>query len=335
MFDLVAAKASGSLLQVAQQVERSGGMYSGMHDANGKYNNHSMPSHTGMLGNHIPFPASPEQIHSPSTSEQLAAAAAASLAEEFTRYNPSANEPTQQQSNLPPNGIGSYDSSVDYSQMLAMGGYYHSYDGSMSHEAQQAMFVDPTQIGGSLDANGEMSSGTYGPSPSSDEWPTPSSTASPEPFAGQSSSSAPTSNPLRGDGSTGGLRASGRKIVSMKRAQEAPRKFAAAPGSSALRPSLSHKKKSGISQAMSMSLSGSSSKGGNPGSSGSGDNGDAGGHLSSAPLGEDADGVPTVCTNCATTTTPLWRRNPEGQPLCEPFWIKFFAVLQSNDLCSR
>lgn len=26
--------------------------------------------------------------------------------------------------------------------------------------------------------------------------------------------------------------------------------------------------------------------------------------------------VPTTCTNCFTTTTPLWRRNPEGHPLC-------------------
>ncbi|KAI0026873.1 hypothetical protein K488DRAFT_64111 [Vararia minispora EC-137] len=24
----------------------------------------------------------------------------------------------------------------------------------------------------------------------------------------------------------------------------------------------------------------------------------------------------TVCTNCQTTNTPLWRRDPEGQPLC-------------------
>ncbi|PIA13565.1 GATA-domain-containing protein, partial [Coemansia reversa NRRL 1564] len=25
---------------------------------------------------------------------------------------------------------------------------------------------------------------------------------------------------------------------------------------------------------------------------------------------------PLVCTNCSTTTTPLWRRDPEGRPLC-------------------
>ncbi|KAI0693997.1 hypothetical protein C8T65DRAFT_833556 [Cerioporus squamosus] len=32
--------------------------------------------------------------------------------------------------------------------------------------------------------------------------------------------------------------------------------------------------------------------------------------------GEDGDSAPTVCTNCQTTITPLWRRDPEGQPLC-------------------
>ncbi|WVF71596.1 hypothetical protein IAT40_006404 [Kwoniella sp. CBS 6097] len=30
------------------------------------------------------------------------------------------------------------------------------------------------------------------------------------------------------------------------------------------------------------------------------------------PSGEN----PTMCTNCQTTNTPLWRRDPEGQPLC-------------------
>ncbi|KAI0087981.1 hypothetical protein BDY19DRAFT_202927 [Irpex rosettiformis] len=37
---------------------------------------------------------------------------------------------------------------------------------------------------------------------------------------------------------------------------------------------------------------------------------------SQAKNGEDGDASPTVCTNCATTNTPLWRRDPEGQPLC-------------------
>jgi GATA-binding protein len=30
--------------------------------------------------------------------------------------------------------------------------------------------------------------------------------------------------------------------------------------------------------------------------------------------------VATLCSNCHTTNTPLWRRDAEGQPLCEPSW---------------
>lgn len=33
------------------------------------------------------------------------------------------------------------------------------------------------------------------------------------------------------------------------------------------------------------------------------------------PNGESGEN-PTMCTNCQTTNTPLWRRDPEGQPLC-------------------
>lgn len=48
------------------------------------------------------------------------------------------------------------------------------------------------------------------------------------------------------------------------------------------------------------------------------------GRASAAPSGApspaaDAEGgenSATVCTNCQTTNTPLWRRDPEGQPLC-------------------
>ncbi|PPQ67299.1 hypothetical protein CVT25_005883 [Psilocybe cyanescens] len=36
----------------------------------------------------------------------------------------------------------------------------------------------------------------------------------------------------------------------------------------------------------------------------------------SSITGDDGDQTPTLCTNCQTTNTPLWRRDPEGQPLC-------------------
>jgi GATA-binding protein len=40
--------------------------------------------------------------------------------------------------------------------------------------------------------------------------------------------------------------------------------------------------------------------------------------------GEEGE-VPTLCTNCQTTNTPLWRRDPEGQPLCA--WFLFCLLL--------
>ncbi|KAI9787874.1 MAG: hypothetical protein M1816_007360 [Peltula sp. TS41687] len=45
-------------------------------------------------------------------------------------------------------------------------------------------------------------------------------------------------------------------------------------------------------------------------------------------------GVPTACTNCFTQTTPLWRRNPEGQPLCNAcgLFLKLHGVVRPLSL---
>ncbi|CAH2353494.1 hypothetical protein CLIB1423_11S00958 [[Candida] railenensis] len=46
------------------------------------------------------------------------------------------------------------------------------------------------------------------------------------------------------------------------------------------------------------------------------------------------DGNPVSCTNCHTKTTPLWRRNPEGQPLCNAcgLFLKLHGVVRPLSL---
>ena len=44
--------------------------------------------------------------------------------------------------------------------------------------------------------------------------------------------------------------------------------------------------------------------------------------------------MPTTCTNCFTQTTPLWRRNPEGHPLCNAcgLFLKLHGVVRPLSL---
>ncbi|KAG8628752.1 hypothetical protein KVT40_002617 [Elsinoe batatas] len=53
-----------------------------------------------------------------------------------------------------------------------------------------------------------------------------------------------------------------------------------------------------------------------------------------SPGGTRPDGPPTTCTNCFTQTTPLWRRNPEGQPLCNAcgLFLKLHGVVRPLSL---
>lgn len=50
--------------------------------------------------------------------------------------------------------------------------------------------------------------------------------------------------------------------------------------------------------------------------------------------GGESSGVPTTCTNCFTQTTPLWRRNPEGHPLCNAcgLFLKLHGVVRPLSL---
>ena len=48
----------------------------------------------------------------------------------------------------------------------------------------------------------------------------------------------------------------------------------------------------------------------------------------------EGSSVPTTCTNCFTQTTPLWRRDPEGHPLCNAcgLFLKLHGVVRPLSL---
>ncbi|CDU24849.1 related to transcription factor ScGATA-6 [Sporisorium scitamineum] len=69
---------------------------------------------------------------------------------------------------------------------------------------------------------------------------------------------------------------------------------------------------------------------------GSGPSSGSGGNLKDLPSASSmatAD-PPTVCSNCHTTKTPLWRRDPEGQPLCNAcgLFLKLHGVVRPLSL---
>ncbi|KAI1760726.1 hypothetical protein GGR53DRAFT_63849 [Hypoxylon sp. FL1150] len=57
-------------------------------------------------------------------------------------------------------------------------------------------------------------------------------------------------------------------------------------------------------------------------------------NLQAAAGGQGDGNALTTCTNCFTQTTPLWRRNPEGQPLCNAcgLFLKLHGVVRPLSL---
>lgn len=174
------------------------------------------------------------------------------------------------------------DDGVDYHQLLGLP--FPSLDAGVSLGQGPYTHVDPTQI---LPVeHGEMVFQSYHASPTSD-WGNglPSSTASPEPYITSNASSPPS---VEGGNNP---RISNRKISSTNRVTQGlqRRKSTANTTVTVSRSETSTPE---------LTTEGSSS-------------------ATAKGSSDDGDQPPTSCTNCQTTNTPLWRRDPEGQPLCE------------------
>jgi len=224
------------------------------------------------------------------------------------------------------------DGTFDYHHFM---GLLRNYEGAGAVDPnglQHTPFthVDPQILGGlEQSVDGSMLGVGYSRnSPSSDGWGTysASNTASPEPF--QQTSTAPGSlkgTPIMAAATT-------RKITGNKRvSQELPRR-ATIDGTMN---GNGTKKKDGAKEAT-RSNSDSSSSSTTPGPSSSRMN-HANGSKSGASSANDeggSDQPPTLCSNCETKTTPLWRRDAEGNPLCNAcgLFFKLHGVVRPMSL---
>ncbi|KAJ7594136.1 signal peptide peptidase-domain-containing protein [Mycena floridula] len=176
------------------------------------------------------------------------------------------------------NLAGIDDHGVDYRHLMGL--VYPSLENPM----QQNPFthVDPMQV---LAGHSDGGYAAFHPSPSSDGWGNGlnSSDASPEPY-NNSSASSPPSAENAATGSSSRNVPPGRKYVSLQQRKKSLPTDSTSPNLGELRSSTSTPDLTD-----------------NAGPSGK---------------TEETESTPTLCTNCQTTNTPLWRRDPDGQPLC-------------------
>jgi GATA-binding protein, other eukaryote len=252
--------------------------------ASSSLDEYNQPSHTGSnqsrYHQHHPSSGHSNQYAGSSNDRLSAAAVAASavMAEGYAQLNAA-------------DLAGVDDSLLDYSQLLGI--MYPSAEGSMGNQNPYT-HVDPTQIlsVGQGD-NGNAGAGLGYPnfaSPSSDGWGNglgSSSNASPEQSISNASTPPSTESPSN---NTQGLRSAtaGRKYIPLKQGAHGMQREKSFSATASSNPQTELR-----SSASTPDLTGM----------------DKGG-------GEEGDQTPTLCTNCQTTNTPLWRRDPEGQPLC-------------------
>ncbi|KAJ7783166.1 hypothetical protein B0H16DRAFT_1357703 [Mycena metata] len=185
------------------------------------------------------------------------------------------------------NLAGGDESALDYRQLMGL--VYPDAARASMQQQNQYTHVDPTQI---LAADGAYPSFA---SPSSDGWGNgvgSSNNASPEPYNASNASTPPSASTEVAPGPSART-TTGRKYIPLKHgAQEAHKRKQSLPGAaggSGSSPTLGALRSSTSTPDLTERKHGGS--------------------------GEDGE-VPTLCTNCQTTNTPLWRRDPEGQPLC-------------------
>ncbi|KAJ7188286.1 hypothetical protein C8R46DRAFT_1054250 [Mycena filopes] len=195
-----------------------------------------------------------------------------------------------QQQQQPPQGYAQLNAANlaggddDYRQLMGL-----VYPERTNMQQNQYTHVDPTQI-----LAGDATYPSFA-SPSSDGWGNgvnSSNNASPEPYNVSNASTPPSASTETAPGPSSRT-TTGRKYIPLKHgAQEAHKRKQSLPGTAGA---------SGSSPTLGALRSSTSTP-------------DLTERKQSAP-GEDGE-VPTLCTNCQTTNTPLWRRDPEGQPLC-------------------